>query len=239
MVIPVDREWGSLMTQQVLNCAGADKRRIRTTGKIGTIALMAAMGLGFVAFSATDSAAQSTNVPTSTIPAAAGGDARAPYAWVEFCRKYPGECRVNTAEPERIELTPKLWKTIVAMNHKINRDIDPVTDMEHWGVVDRWDMAEDGRGDCEEYVNVKRKKLAEAGIPRRAMLVTVVIDEENAGHAVLMIRTDRGDLILDNKRNSVLSWQQTGYVYVKREAQDRVAWTSLGGVAGPTTTAAR
>ena len=77
---------------------------------------------------------------------------------------------------------------------------------------------------------MKRKRLAEqAGIPRRAMNVTVVIDEENAGHAVLMIRTDRGDFILDNKRNAVLPWGQTGYTYIKRESQYRTGWTSLGG----------
>lgn len=185
------------------------------------------------------SAQQAAALPVTSIPASASGDARAPYAWVEFCRKYAAECRVDVRESDRVEMTPKLWKTIVGMNLKVNREIEPITDTDHWGVVDRWDLAEDGKGDCEEYVLVKRKKLAEAGIPRRAMLVTVVIDEENAGHAVLMIRTDRGDFILDNKRNAVLPWSQTGYAFVKRESQDRVAWTSLGGAGGPTTTAAR
>jgi predicted transglutaminase-like cysteine proteinase len=91
----------------------------------------------------------------------------------------------------------------------------------------------DGRGDCEEYVNIKRKRLVEAGIPRRALRVVVVIDEENAGHAVLMLRTDKGDFILDNKRNAVLAWHQTGYVFIKRESQDRQEWVALGGVTGP------
>lgn len=178
-------------------------------------------------------------VPATSTPAMVSGEARAPYAWVDFCKKYASECRVDNREADRVELTSAMWKKIVATNHKVNREIDPVTDMDHWSVVDRWDLAEDGRGDCEEYVLVKRKRLAEAGVPRRAMLVTVVIDEENAGHAVLMVRTDRGDFILDNKRNAVLPWAQTGYVFVKRESQERVAWTSLGGVGGPTTTAAR
>lgn len=205
--------------------------------KLALAAFWASLAFGAGVTSA--SAQQTGSIPTTSIPASALGDAKAPYAWVEFCRKYASECQVNTNEADRVEMTPALWKMIVGMNHKINREIEPVTDTDHWGVVDRWDLAEDGRGDCEEYVLVKRKKLAQAGIPRRAMLVTVVIDEENAGHAVLMIRTDRGDFILDNKRNSVLPWQQTGYVYVKREAQDKVAWTSLGGAGGPTTTAAR
>ena len=171
-------------------------------------------------------AQQSAGIPVASAPIAASGDARAPYAWTDFCKRSPAECRVNTAEADRVEMTPKLWKSIVAINNKTNRDIEAVTDEDHWGVVDRWDLAEDGRGDCEDYALLKRKRLAEAGVPRRAMLMTVVIDEENAGHAVLMIRTDRGDYILDNKRNAILPWGQTG-------------WTSLGGAQTPTVASLR
>jgi predicted transglutaminase-like cysteine proteinase len=111
--------------------------------------------------------------------------------------------------------------------------------MEHWGVVDRWDFPEDGYGDCEDYQLLKRKLLAERGLSRRAMRMTVVIDEQGEGHAVLMIRTSRGDYILDNKTSAVLPWRDTGYTYVKREGQDSTAWVSLGGVSSPTATANR
>lgn len=182
---------------------------------------------------------QTAGLPVASAPIVASGDARAPYAWTDFCKRKPGECTVNPAEPEQVELTPKLWKTMLALNSKVNREIEAVTDQDHWGVVDRWDLPEDGKGDCEDYVLLKRKRLAEAGVPRRAMRVTVVVDEENAGHAVLMLRTDRGDYILDNKRNAVLPWNQTGYVYVKRESQMQVGWTSLGGLATSTVASVR
>lgn len=173
--------------------------------------------------------------PATSLDVARSGDTRPPIGWVQFCatKAYAAECAVDPSEPEKVELTPKLWRSVTAMNTRVNKEIDPVTDMDHWGIVERWDMAEDGRGDCEEYVNVKRKRLVEAGIPRRVLRVVVVIDEENAGHAVLMLRTDKGDFILDNKRNAVLPWHQTGYVFVKRESQDRIGWVALGGVAGP------
>ena len=181
----------------------------------------------------------SAGIPVASLPAEASGDARAPYAWTDFCKRTPSECRVDTREAERIELNSKLWKTIVAVNNNANREIEAITDQDHWGVVDRWDIPTDGKGDCEDYVLLKRKRLAEAGIPRRAMRVTVVIDEDNAGHAVLMIRTDRGDLILDNKRNAILPWSQTVYTYVTRESQARVGWTSLGGLSTPTVASLR
>jgi predicted transglutaminase-like cysteine proteinase len=174
-------------------------------------------------------------LPALSLEVSRTGDSRPPIGWVQFCANpaYAAECAVDASEPDKVELTPKLWRTVTALNVRINREIDPVTDMDQWGTVERWDMAETGRGDCEEYVNIKRQRLVEAGVPRRALRVVVVIDEENAGHAVLMLRTDRGDYILDNKRNAVLPWHQTGYVYVKRESQDRIGWVALGGVAGP------
>jgi predicted transglutaminase-like cysteine proteinase len=166
------------------------------------------------------------------------GSARPVNAWNKFCERFPKECAVDTREEATITLTPQVWQLIVAVNRKVNREIRPMTDKDHWGVVDSWDFPTDGIGDCEDYQLLKRRLLVERGLPRRALRMTVVIDELNEGHAVLMVRTDRGDFILDNKTNAVLPWQQTGYVYVKREGHDGLAWVSLGGVTTqPVTTA--
>jgi predicted transglutaminase-like cysteine proteinase len=128
---------------------------------------------------------------------------------------------------------------MVSVNREVNAAVKPMSDQEHWGVGDRWDLAEDGYGDCEDYQLLKRRRLVAAGFPARAIRMTVVIDDENQGHAVLMVRTDRGDFILDNKRNTVLPWHQTGYTYVKREGQDDLAWVSLGRSTSPVVTAGR
>jgi predicted transglutaminase-like cysteine proteinase len=74
---------------------------------------------------------------------------------------------------------------------------------------------------------LKRKILVEAGLPRRALRITVVIDETNAGHAVLMVRTNEGDLILDNRTNAVLPWSEIRYDFVKRESANAVGWVLL------------
>jgi predicted transglutaminase-like cysteine proteinase len=106
-------------------------------------------------------------------------------------------------------------------------------------VPDRWDLPTDGRGDCEDFQLLKRKLLAEAGLPRRAMRMAVVVDDEGQGHAVLMIRTDRGDFVLDNKVSTVLPWHRTGYIFVKRESEESIGWVSLGGQSSPVVTANR
>ena len=172
-------------------------------------------------------------------PVATGGSARPIAGWVRFCRIYVDECRTDPTERDMVRLTPSLWRAVNEVNSAVNAAIRPLTDVEHWGELDRWDLAEDGTGDCEDYQLLKRRKLTMMGIPRRAMVMTVVLDERNDGHAVLMLRTDRGDLILDNKRDEILSWHRTGYVYVKRESQTEQAWVSLNHVSGVASTASR
>jgi predicted transglutaminase-like cysteine proteinase len=178
-------------------------------------------------------------LPMAALPVAPQGDAKPPIGWVDFCKRFAADCAVDVNEPDRIALTPQNWKTLQATNSRTNAEIKPMTDMEHWGVVESWDYPDDGKGDCEDYALLKRKRLVQAGFPRRALLMTVVLDEDRAGHAVLMARTDKGDFILDNKRGAILAWNQTGYVYVKRESQAATAWISLGGAGSTTATAAR
>lgn len=178
-------------------------------------------------------------LPVAAATAAVTGEARPVLGWVNFCERHRDECSLDTSEPSTIALTPRIWQTIVSANRKVNNTIKAVTDQDHWGIPDSWDLPTDGLGDCEDFQLLKRKLLAEAGLPRRAMRITVVVDEKGEGHAVLMIRTDRGDFVLDNKTSTVLSWHQTGYVYVKREGHDSMVWVSLGGLTSPVTTANR
>jgi predicted transglutaminase-like cysteine proteinase len=208
------------------------------TARCAGIATFGFLGLALV-FGAPASAQTLAALPSTSQPLEKSGTAKPVPAWTKFCERQPAECAVDASEPASIALTPDLWRTIVGVNRRINARIKPMTDEAQWGIVDRWDFPDDGVGDCEDYQLLKRKTLVERGIPRRALRMTVVIDEQNEGHAVLMVRTDRGDFILDNKTSTVLPWEQTGYIFVKREGQDGLAWVSLNGVKSPTTTANR
>ncbi len=199
------------------------------------------LALALLALTATVAGAGAQTL--ASLPAAVGiaprGEAKPLAAWVVFCEAYGAECAVDLSEATKITLTPATWATIVSVNRRINKAVEPMTDMEHLHVADRWDLAEDGIGDCEDFQLLKRHLLAEAGLPRRAMRMTVVIDEKGEGHAVLTLITDRGDLVLDNKTDTILPWHRTGYVFIKRESQDVQAWVSLGGATSPVTTANR
>jgi predicted transglutaminase-like cysteine proteinase len=216
-----------------------DTRGQPTASFVTQLFRAALVGIPLVIGGAGTQAQTLASLPPITKPFETGGSARPIGAWVKFCEQFAAECSVNTAEPAVIELKPQIWSTIVAVNRRVNTRIKPITDKDHWGLVDRWEFPDDGMGDCEDFQLLKRRMLVERGLPRRAMRMTVVIDELGEGHAVLTIRTDRGNYILDNKTSAILSEEQTGYVFVKRESQDVVGWVSLGVRNSPTTTANR
>jgi predicted transglutaminase-like cysteine proteinase len=166
-----------------------------------------------------------------------GPDARPPIGWVQFCNDNAGECDAQGGARD-VVLNQKAWSDLVRINRWANDNIKPVTDLEHWGVVERWDYPKDGYGDCEDYALLKRQMLIKAGWPRSALLITVVRDKKGDGHAVLTVKTDKGEFILDNQNPEILPWWDTGYRFVKRQSQnDPNVWVSLGDSRPATATA--
>jgi predicted transglutaminase-like cysteine proteinase len=172
---------------------------------------------------------------------AVGSSTRAPVGWVEFCSEYAPECETKAVEARDVVLSTKSWKDLLRINKWVNDTVKPVTDLEHWGVVERWNYPDDGYGDCEDYVLLKRRMLMQAGWPRQALLITVVRDKRGDGHAVLTVKTDKGEFVLDNQNEDVLVWSETGYRFVKRQSQnDPNVWIALGDTRpAPATAAAR
>ena len=161
--------------------------------------------------------------------ASLGEATRAPIGWVEFCAENPGECQSGAAEPRDIVMSQAAWRDLVKVNRWVNETIKPMTDMDHWGVIEKWSLPTDGYGDCEDYVLLKRKMLTDGGWPREALLITVVRDKKGEGHAVLTVKTDKGEFILDNQNENILPWTETGYRFVKRQSQsDPNVWVALG-----------
>jgi predicted transglutaminase-like cysteine proteinase len=158
-----------------------------------------------------------------------GAATRAPIGWVEFCAERPTECKTTTSAPRDVVLNSKSWTDLVRINKWVNESVKPMTDMDHWGVVEKWSYPDDGYGDCEDYVLLKRKLLAQAGWPKEALLITVVREKSGDGHAVLTVKTDKGEFILDNQNPEIQLWSETSYRFVKRQSQtDPNLWVSLG-----------
>lgn len=171
---------------------------------------------------------RSQSLPQST-SISITGPTLTPYGWADFCNRYEAECPANVLPAEDLELTARTWSAIRRVNLLVNATIKPRSDTDHWNVLDRWDLPTDGYGDCEDYVLLKRKLLMAEGLPRQALLVTIVKDENGEGHAILTVKTDRGDFILDNMNDDVKPWARLPYRFVKRQSQtDPNVWEQLG-----------
>jgi predicted transglutaminase-like cysteine proteinase len=142
-----------------------------------------------------------------------------PIGYVNYCERYQRDCRPLGGSRYRLELTAERWKLLGEVNSFVNTSIVPESDQDLYAVPERWEIPTTA-GDCEDYVLLKQRYLEGLGFPVEALLITVVLDESGEGHAVLMVRTDRGDLVLDNRRSAVLLWSDTRYEFLKRQSQE-------------------
>ena len=156
------------------------------------------------------------------------GDTLPPIGYVTFCREHQVECRPGRRFADRIQLTAVKFHEIEEVNSAVNASVAPITDLELYGKPEVWAYPSANKGDCEDYVLQKRRTLIEHGYPESTLLITVVRDENNEGHAVLTVRTDQGDYVLDNKRRDVVRWTDTPYSFVKRQSEKNpLVWISL------------
>jgi len=156
------------------------------------------------------------------------GDTLPPLGYVIFCQLHKPDCRPKGPFADRSQLTPARLSELKQVNDQVNTTVVPMTDLEHYGKIDWWTYPVDGKGDCEDYVLEKRRQLIARGWPESTLLITVVRDENNEGHAILTVRTDKGDLILDNKRRDIMRWSDTPYIFIKEQSQrNPLLWVSL------------
>ncbi len=150
----------------------------------------------------------------------AGLASKPPIGWVQFCSERPSECGTARSSSRQVSLTDRNWRELVEINLRFNKAIEPVTDQDQFGVAERWTYATTGKGDCEDYVLEKRRELAKRGWPLSALLITVVLDKEGGGHAVLTVMTDRGEFVLDNQTDRIHRWSESGLTFIKRQSPE-------------------
>jgi predicted transglutaminase-like cysteine proteinase len=137
-----------------------------------------------------------------------------------MCGRLPAECApYRKADPWEIELSEENLARLNLINDQVNTEITYQTDDDHFHLPEYWAYPTDGRGDCEDFALEKRRRLVAMGFPRRALLVTIVSlrgDTGNIWHAILIARTDRGDVILDQREEHptvVSAWLTPDYRY--------------------------
>ncbi len=150
-----------------------------------------------------------------------------PIGYIGYCLRHAEDCGGGTDAPADVDLTPARWFTLVAVNDEVNR-LPEITDIANYEKPEYWTLPNARGGDCEDMALLKRKRLIERGWPADALLLATTLDTDGAGHAVLLVAAQGGELVLDNKTSAILPWRMTPYRWKARQSRERpYAWVDL------------
>ena len=183
---------------------------------------LASLGLGILLVAGSVDGAYpafSPDVEVSTPRLATYGVASAPIGLIVFCMQQPEYCRGGGAE--QLRLTSDIMNKLQRINHSVNRGIHPRSDKgDVWSVNVSY-------GDCEDYALTKRAKLIASGLPASALRMATVRTRTGEGHAVLVVRTDKGDYVLDNLSGEVKAWNRTGLRWIAMSGASLLSWRKI------------
>ncbi len=151
-----------------------------------------------------------------------------PYGFYSFCRVYIAStsCAVRTSGPP-VPLTPELLVTLDDVNRLVRNTVREETDLVLYQTVEHWTIPSTA-GDCEDITLLKQILLVEKGVPAHAVLLGYVLDEQGGGHIVLLVHTNQGFLVLDNKNEKILPICKTPYLLKSRQSvPNPLEWVSF------------
>lgn len=178
--------------------------------------------LCLLCLAATEANAQGVSLRSEPLPL--GQKDPAPLrGYARFCFARISDCKISTVV-EKVTLTDKLRRDLIQVNQLVNDSIKYTKDLDLRGRAavkrsskseyDHWSYPKGGQGDCEDFALEKRRLLEERGVPRSALPIAVVQTSKGTRHALLVIRTDRGDFVLDLRLPGLRPWKHTSYKYV-------------------------
>ena len=132
----------------------------------------------------------------------------------QLCRQYAWACAQTAAAsmPSHQEL-----KLVKQINRRVNSSTREVTDQSQYKTRELWALPTSLGGDCEDFALLKKRDLIKAGIDPRKLLIATVLDTRRNSHAVLVYRSNQGDLVLDNLTNRIKPWSQTRYLFLRMQ----------------------
>lgn len=148
--------------------------------------------------------------------AAARDDARDQQFRAAFCD--------GSGEREVVELTDDRKRHLDLVQSKVNRAIA-------YRSTRSWDPLA-SEGDCKTYAARKELELLALGWPAGALrIATAFVDDEgphaNEYHAVLLVDTNSGTFVLDNRYGSPRRWEDLPYVWISARATRSMTWARL------------
>ena len=151
-----------------------------------------------------------------------GGGARsmAPLGFQLFCLQHPDQCRA--AGRSSVTMTPQLMRTLQRVNYSVNHTIiaqDGVA-QESWTVNPTY-------GNCHDYAMTKRARLIGMGLPASALRIAYGKTGDGEGHAILVVRTNGGDFVLDNRTGQITTTHSTDVNILSMSGANPTDWHNI------------
>ena len=150
-----------------------------------------------------------------------------PVGYYELCRRSSHPvCQqtrgsVNATQDGVVRLNSRLAGQLVAVNAEVNGSIRPHRDP-------RWRVGP-AAGDCKDYALTKKYRLMGQGWPSSALLIATAWTSRGVEHAVLIVRTDHGDVVLDNLEG-IRPWSPSLYRWISVQSPTKaLSWLQIRG----------
>ena len=190
-----------------------------------TVAVLTVLGMTAPSFAIDLQRSTSGQLPSrqsTSAPSGASG----------LCSRYPWACAKSG---HVIAVDAQAMQIAEQINSYTNRTVRPISDQSQYANAERWALPTARGGDCEDYALLKKQQLIKAGFAPEQLLVATVLDRSRKSHAVLVLRTGRQDLVLDNMAPRIKPWRDTGYSFMRlQDPRDPSKWVAVfaGGIFG-------
>ena len=149
----------------------------------------------------------------------------APAGFEGVCARYAWVCAKSG---KRTTLGQDALSMVSSVNAAINARTREISDQQQYRRAEYWALPTATGGDCEDFALAKKQALIGKGIAPERLLVATVLDRKRAPHAVLVLRTDDRDYVLDNLTNRIKPWQDTGYTFLRMQTPSAPgAWSAV------------
>ena len=196
---------------------------------LAALVVIAQPGYAKVPSGALSKAATEDSGPAVTF----GAKAAVPIGYYRLCNADNPVCRASAGTVDQttegvVRLDGRLAAQLATVNADVNRSIRPVANWIRYGPDDPWSV-EPKAGDCKDFALTKKARLLKLGWPSNSLLMALAYTADGGLHAVLIVRTDRGDFVLDNLRNDIRRWSAKLYRWESIQSPtEEWAWYQLG-----------
>lgn len=183
---------------------------------VGTFVALTLFGTGTAYANISPNAANAT----VTRPLHERSSVSAPLGFQIFCLQNASQCRSSGSKT--VAYSANLMRALNSVNRRVNRSIRPQNDLG----VDTWSINV-RRGDCEDYVLAKRAALISMGVSAGALRIATARTRRGIPHAVLVVRTNQGDYILDNLSGTIKQWNTISHQLIAMSGANPLRWKNI------------